>query len=231
MSSQRSAQQAPLHGITVLDLAQVVSGPLATRNLADLGANVIKIEKPRTGDIMRGLNGKDPAIFHVVNRNKRSVVLDLCQEQGRLILYRLLVSLPVDVVVHNIRDKGARKLGIDAASLLAVKKDLIVLEINGYGETGPMSQRRAYDPHVQAVSGLMAIQSSPDTTGRMVPHAVRTLIPDAVTSLTASEAIIAALFRRERWCICVRVSLYLFVTDSSMVYACMIVTTVVCTRA
>ena len=67
----------------MLDLAQVVSGPLAARNLADLGANVIKIENPHTGDIMRGINGKDPPIFHVVNRNKRSVALDLRQEQGR----------------------------------------------------------------------------------------------------------------------------------------------------
>lgn len=202
MASHHVANSAPLNGITVLDLAQVVSGPLASRNLADLGANVIKIEKPSTGDIMRGKNGKDPAIFHVVNRNKRSVALDLRQEAGRRILYKLLVSLPVDVVVHNLRNKGAQKLGIDAASLLAVKNDLIVLEINGYGETGPMSQRRAYDPHVQAVSGMMAIQSSPDATGRMVPHLVRTLIPDSVTSLTASEAIIAALFRRERWYTC-----------------------------
>ncbi|MGH7780365.1 MAG: CaiB/BaiF CoA transferase family protein [Candidatus Binataceae bacterium] len=184
-----------LEGVRVLDFTSMVAGPVATMMLADQGAEVIKLEPPN-GELMRhlshGPNGMS-ASFLSCNRNKRSLAVDLKSAQGLEIVRMLIASAAV--VVHNFRPGVAERMGLGEEAVRAVRPDIIYVSITGFGETGPYSSQRAYDPVIQALSGLAEIQRDRDT-GR--PRMVRTIIADYTTALTAAQAITAALFARER---------------------------------
>lgn len=184
----------PLAGIRVLDLSQIVSGPMAAAWLGDQGADVIKLETP-AGDPVRRVGarkGEMSAIFVSVNRGKRGEVLDLKdgsqhERFGELLLW-------ADVVVENFRPGTMEKLGFGWEQCLAVNPRLVWCSITGFGADGPYANLRAYDPVVQAASGLCAIQADADGS----PRLVGSLVCDKVTALTAAQAITAALFHRER---------------------------------
>ncbi|MGC2492756.1 CaiB/BaiF CoA transferase family protein [Candidatus Binatus sp.] len=184
-----------LDGIRILDLTTMVAGPVATMMLADQGADVIKVESPR-GDLMRhfsrGRNGMN-APFLSCNRNKRSLALDLKSDDGLQVLKRLIAT--AQVFVHNFRPGIAERMGLGEEAVRAVRRDIVYVSITGYGTKGPYANQRAYDPVIQAMSGLADIQRDRDT-GR--PRMVRTIIADYTTALTAAQAITAALFTRER---------------------------------
>jgi crotonobetainyl-CoA:carnitine CoA-transferase CaiB-like acyl-CoA transferase len=185
----------PLHGLRIVDLTQMISGPMATMVLGDQGADVIKVEPP-AGDLTRALGGAQRGmapIFATTNRSKRSMVLDLKRAEGVAWLKRLVAT--ADAFVQNFRPGTVERLGIDEPALRAVKPDLVYVSISGFGETGPYAGRRVYDPVIQALSGLADIQRDPGT-GR--PHMLRLIVPDKVTALTAAQAITAALLARER---------------------------------
>jgi crotonobetainyl-CoA:carnitine CoA-transferase CaiB-like acyl-CoA transferase len=184
-----------LSGVRVLDLATMVAGPVATMMLADQGADVIKIESPH-GDLMRhfshGRNGIG-ATFLCCNRNKRSLAVDLKTPDGLEIVKKLIVTAAV--FIHNFRPGIAERMGLGEEAVREIRRDIIYVSITGYGEKGPYAKQRAYDPVIQAMSGLSDIQRERDT-GR--PRMVRTIIADYTTALTAAQAITAALFERER---------------------------------
>jgi crotonobetainyl-CoA:carnitine CoA-transferase CaiB-like acyl-CoA transferase len=186
----------PLAGFRIVDLSTMISGPVATMILADQGADVIKVEAPGGGDLTRQLgprrNGMT-AIFTTTNRNKRSLVLDLKQPRGIEMLERLVAG--ADVFVQNFRPGAVERMGIGEAALRRVKPDLVYVSISGFGEQGPYAQKRVYDPVIQALSGLAAIQADRDS-GR--PKMVRVIVPDKLTAVTAAQAISAALLARER---------------------------------
>jgi crotonobetainyl-CoA:carnitine CoA-transferase CaiB-like acyl-CoA transferase len=185
----------PLEGVRVLDLTSMISGPVATMMLGDQGADVIKVEPPG-GDLVRDLGpnrGGLTASFVSSNRSKRSLVLDLKTAVGMAALKRLIPS--ADVFVQNFRPGAIERMGLGESVVRALRNDIVYVSISGFGETGPYAHKRVYDPVIQALSGLAAIQADRDT-GR--PRMVRTIIPDKTTALTAAQAITAALFARER---------------------------------
>lgn len=186
----------PLAGYRIIDVTSMISGPIATRILGDQGADVIKVEPPGVGDLVRSFGARRkgfPAIFVTSNRNKRSVVLNLKDSRGREILERLVAD--ADVFVQNFRPGAAERMGIGEAELRRVRPDLVYVSISGFGETGPYANKRVYDPVIQALSGLASVQED-GATGR--PRMVRTIVPDKLTAITAAQAISAALLARER---------------------------------
>ncbi|MCZ6713853.1 MAG: CoA transferase [Deltaproteobacteria bacterium] len=186
----------PLEGIRVIDLTSMVSGPMATCVLGDQGAEVVKVEIPGTGDLIRHIGcarGGLSAIFTTLNRNKRSIVLNLRQPHGRELLHKLLAD--ADVLVQNFRPGVMHALGFGEAELRPRYPDLVYVSISGFGETGPYARRRVYDIIIQAISGMAASQADPKTG---VPELVRNIVCDKVTAVTAAQAITAALFARER---------------------------------
>ncbi len=186
----------PLEGIRVIDVTSMISGPAATMLLGDQGADVIKIEPPRQGDLVRSFGSRRPrfpAIYLTTNRNKRSIVLNLKSDGGRELLKKLVAS--ADVFVQNFRPGTVERMGIGEDVLRRVKPDLIYVSISGFGEKGPYADQRVYDPVIQALSGLASIQAGPMGAR---PRMVRTIVPDKLTAMTAAQAIAAALFARER---------------------------------
>ena len=186
----------PLHGYRIVDLTSNVSGPLATMILADQGAEVIKVEAPGIGDSTRsGANrrGGFTAGFLNNNRNKRSIALDLKQPGAKDVLLRLAAG--ADAFVQNYRPGVADRLGVGEDAIRAVKPDIVYVSISGFGEKGPYAQAPAYDPVIQGFSGLATVQAGSD---RERPRLVRTILPDKLTAITASQAITAALLARER---------------------------------
>ncbi|GGI80456.1 CoA transferase [Polymorphobacter multimanifer] len=186
--------RGPLDGVKVLDLSQIVSGPMAAAMLADQGADVVKLESPN-GDPVRGMGprkGDVSAMFIAVNRGKRGVVADVKTAEGAALLEALIGW--ADVLVENFRPGTMARLGFGWARCSAINPRLVMASITGFGPDGPYANIRVYDPVVQAVSGIAAAQTDKD--GR--PSLVKTLIADKVTALTAAQAITAALFRRER---------------------------------
>ncbi|MEP6939456.1 MAG: CoA transferase [Rudaea sp.] len=185
---------ALLAGFRVLDFTRVLSGPFATAMLADVGADVIKIEPPH-GDDYRAvgpmLNGES-ALFTVMNRNKKSLVLDLKCPAAIALVYELAASC--DVVVENFRPGVAERLGIGYAALTAANPRLVYVSISGFGQNGPYAHRPAYDIILQAMSGLMEATGSPDGP----PTVVGESVSDIVTGMFASWAVLAALLQRER---------------------------------
>ncbi|MEQ8859810.1 MAG: CoA transferase [Pseudomonadales bacterium] len=185
----------PLAGVRIVDLTSMISGPVATMMLGDQGADVIKVE-PLTGDLVRHLGPSRQgltATFISSNRSKRSLSLDLKTEAGMDVLRRLLTS--ADVFVQNFRPGAVERMGLGEAAVREIRPDIVYVSISGFGESGPYAQKRVYDPVIQALSGLAAIQKD-GATGR--PKMVRTIIPDKTTAVTAAQAITAALFSRER---------------------------------
>jgi len=191
-SSSVSLMSRPLHGITVVAVEQAVAAPLATRQLADLGARVIKIERPDGGDFARGydttVNGLS-SYFVWLNRSKESITLDLKRPQARDILGRLLDG--ADVFVQNLAPGAAGRLGTSAARLRAERPRLIVCDVSGYGSSGPYADRKAYDLLVQSEVGLVSITGTPET-----PSKVGISVADIAAGMYACQGILTALFAR-----------------------------------
>ena len=184
----------PLEGITVVALEQAVAAPFATRQLADLGARVIKVERPGAGDFARGYDTTVKGLsshFVWLNRSKESLTLDLKQPEARDILERLLAD--ADVFIHNLAPGAAGRLGFGAERLREEYPQLIVCGISGYGFTGPYRDKKAYDLLVQCETGLVSITGTPET-----PSKVGISAADIAAGMYAYSGILAALFRRER---------------------------------
>jgi crotonobetainyl-CoA:carnitine CoA-transferase CaiB-like acyl-CoA transferase len=186
----------PLSGIRVIDLSSMMSGPWAADILGDQGADVIKVEVPGKGDHVRSLpnrSGDMSAMFVNVNRSKRSLTLNLKSAEGVEVLKRLVGT--ADVVVQNFRPGVVERLGIGYEDLSAVNPRLVYLSMSGFGEHGPDANQRVYDPLIQALTGLTTIQAGSDSAR---PRLVRTILPDKLSAVVASQALTAALFARER---------------------------------
>lgn len=183
-----------MDGIKVVDLSVMISGPLAGMMLADQGADVIKVESPGLGDIMRFLGsskGGVTGIFLNNNRGKRSLVLDLKKPEGLDVLKRLISE--ADVLIQNFRPGAMERLGLGYEDAAKINPNLIYTSISGYGPDGPFSHRRVYDNVIQAGSGLASVQTDPATG---IPSMYRTLVCDKTTAYTAAAAITSALFAR-----------------------------------
>jgi len=186
----------PLDGYRVIDLTTMVSGPFATMMLGDQGADVVKVEPPRGGDHVRTGGDRVGGLatqFINTNRNKRSIAVDLKHPQGREVLLRLAAE--ADVFIQNFRPGVVERLGVDEPAVRAVNSRIVYVSINGFGETGPYSHKRVYDPIIQAASGLASVQGGGDDQR---PRLIRTILPDKLTAVTAAQATTAALLARER---------------------------------
>jgi glutaryl-CoA transferase len=188
--------RGPLHGVSVLDLTRVLSGPYCTMMLADMGARVIKVERPGDGDETRAWGppfvGGESAYFLGTNRNKESIALDFKRPQGRQIIDRLVNQ--ADVVVENFRPGTLARLGLDYASLKDAHPKLIYASISGFGQTGPRRFEAGYDAVVQAEGGLMSITGDPEGH----PFRVGVAIADLVAGMLAAQGIVLALYAREK---------------------------------
>ena len=186
----------PLEGIKVIDVSAVVSGPLAAMILGDQGADVLNVEPPKIGEVVRLPNferGGLTSLFINCNRNKRGVTLDLSKPEGIDIMHRLIEE--TDVFIQNWRPGAAERMGLGAETLRRINPNLIYCSISGFGATGPYSDQRVYDPIIQGLTGHAGIQMSPDFP---IPDLVRNIVADKSTSYTAAQAITAALFARDR---------------------------------
>ncbi len=189
-----------LDGIRVLDLSRVLAGPWATQTLADLGATVIKIEKPGTGDDTREWGppfvgegkARQSTYFLCCNRGKQSVTVDFTRGQGGEIIRRLVAQS--DVLVENFKVGGLAKYGLDYDSLRELNPKLIYCSITGFGQTGPYAHRQGYDALIQAMGGLMSLTGEPEGE----PQKVGVAVTDLMTGMYASTAILAALYERTR---------------------------------
>lgn len=195
--------QGPFSDIRILDLSRVLAGPWATQILADLGADVIKIEKPNGGDdtrswgppYLRTADGLETsAYFLAANRGKRSLSVDIATPEGQEII-RALVRKS-DVLVENFKVGGLEKYGLDYASLCKINPRLVYCSITGFGQDGPYANRAGYDFIIQGMGGLMSITGATDADGG-APTKVGVAIVDIVTGLYASNAITAALRHRD----------------------------------
>ena len=194
----------PLAGIRVLDLSRVLAGPWCTQLLADLGAEVIKIERPGAGDDTRHWgppwhgegDSRVAAYFLSANRGKKSAAIDFAQPEGSALVRKLAGQS--DIVVENFKVGGLKKFGLDAESLRAANPRLIVASITGFGQDGPYAERAGYDYIIQAMGGLMSITGQPDGTPGGGPMRVGVAVVDLFTGLYTTVAILSALFRRER---------------------------------
>jgi len=184
----------PLDGITVIALEHAVAAPFATRQLADLGARVIKIERPNVGDFARGYDATVKGMsshFVWLNRSKESLTLNLKHSGATQILEQLLER--ADVVIQNLAPGAARRLGLGAESVLPKYPRLIVCDVSGYGDNGPYASRKAYDLLVQAEAGVLSVTGTADT-----PSKVGISIADIATGMYAYSGILTALYQREK---------------------------------
>tara|TARA_B110000858_G_scaffold193768_1_gene246962 strand:+ start:62557 stop:63744 length:1188 start_codon:yes stop_codon:yes gene_type:complete len=185
---------APLHGITVVSLEHAIAAPLCTRQLAELGARVIKIERRETGDFARHYDDRilgQSSHFVWTNRSKQSLTLDLKHQDSGQIMQRLLESS--DVLVQNLAPGASRRMGLDFESLHKQHEKLIVCNISGYGPTGPYEKKKAYDLLVQAEAGFLSITG---TQNEMVKSGIS--IADIAAGMQAQAAILAALIQRSK---------------------------------
>jgi crotonobetainyl-CoA:carnitine CoA-transferase CaiB-like acyl-CoA transferase len=194
----------PLDGIKVLDLSRVLAGPWCTQLLADLGADVVKIERPGAGDDTRQWGppwfgeGEErvAAYFLSCNRGKKSAAIDFAQPEGAALVRKLAES--ADVVVENFKVGGLEKFGLDAGALRAAKPRLVYASITGFGQDGPYAERAGYDFMIQAMGGLMSITGLPDVEPGGGPLRVGVAVADLFTGMYTAVAILAALYRREK---------------------------------
>ena len=197
MSERRTRTgNGPLAGFRVIDLSNVISGPLATMILGDQGADVIKVEAPGLGDPIRmfgAIRGGMSSTFVNLNRSKRAIVVDLRREAGKEILRRLIRG--ADVFVQNFRPGVLERLGFGYEAVRALAPDVVYASISGFGETGPFADRPVYDNVIQALSGMASVQGDPDTG---TPELVRNLSLDKATAYTVAQAVTAALLARAR---------------------------------
>ncbi|WP_234193594.1 CaiB/BaiF CoA transferase family protein [Pseudacidovorax sp. NFM-22] len=201
-----SSRTAALDGIKVLDLSRVLAGPWCTQILADLGADVVKIERPGVGDdtrswgppFLKDAEGQDTTqstYFAACNRNKRSMTVDMASAEGQQILRRMAAE--ADVVVENFKTGGLAQYGLDYASLRALNPRLVYCSVTGFGHDGPYAERAGYDLMIQAMSGMMSITGRPDAEPGGGPLRVGVALIDLFTGCYASTAILAALRARE----------------------------------
>ena len=194
-----------LAGIQVLDLSRVLAGPWCTQTLADLGADVVKVERPEAGDDTRhwgppflkddtGHDTRQASYFAACNRNKRSITVDMAHPEGQALLRRM--ALQADVVVENFKTGGLAQYGLDYESLRALNPRLVYCSITGFGQDGPYAERAGYDLMVQALCGLMSITGHADGTPGGGPLRMGVAVVDIFTGLYASNAILAALHAR-----------------------------------
>jgi crotonobetainyl-CoA:carnitine CoA-transferase CaiB-like acyl-CoA transferase len=190
---------APLAGVRVLELARILAGPWAGQTLADLGAEVIKIEAPEGDDTRRWgppfvarEGDRSAAYFHACNRGKRSVTADFRSEAGRARILHL--AREADVLIENFKLGGLAKYGLDYDSLRAVNPGLVYCSITGFGQTGPYAHRAGYDYIIQGMSGIMSVTGAPEGQ----PQKVGVAVTDILTGLYSVNAILAALHLRDR---------------------------------
>ena len=190
----------PLAGVRVLDLSRVLAGPWATQLLADYGADVVKVERPVSGDDTRGwgppytANG-EAAYFHATNRNKKSVTINMATPEGAKLIREL--ASQSHIVVENFKVGGLSKYGLDYASVSAANPKIVYCSITGFGQTGPNSHRPGYDYLIQAMTGLMSVTGQPDGSAGAEPMKVGVAVSDLFTGLYATTAILAALRNAE----------------------------------
>ena len=195
-----------LAGVRVLDLSRVLAGPWCTQTLADLGAEVTKVERPGSGDDTRawgppylkddtGADTSEAAYYLGANRNKRSIAIDLALPEGQALVRRLAAQ--ADVLVENFKVGDLARYGLDAASLMATNPGLIVCSITGFGQTGPYKDRAGYDYAVQGMGGLMSVTGERDDLPGGGPQKVGVAVADLFTGLYATVAILAALRHRD----------------------------------
>jgi crotonobetainyl-CoA:carnitine CoA-transferase CaiB-like acyl-CoA transferase len=189
-------RSGPLKGVRVVDLTAMVMGPYATQIMADLGADVIKVEPPENGDDTRYISAGPErgmgGVFVNVNRGKRSVMLDLRSDAGKAAMEALIKT--ADVFVHSMRSKAIAKLGFDYAAVAAIKPDIVYVNGYGFGRRGPYADKPAYDDTIQAECGITAVQHM--LNGE--PGFVGTIMADKVSGLHVLYATLAALFHRAR---------------------------------
>src|SRR5687768_7409814 len=188
----------PLDGVRVVDLTQVMGGPFCTMQLGDFGADVIKVEPP-SGDLSRSMGGEqlripgsDNAPFFALNRNKRSIVLDLTRDHDRTVF--LALARTADVVVESFRPGVTKRLGVDYETVSAANPRVIYASISGFGQTGPYADRPGFDLIAQGMSGIMSVTGEPDGT----PVKCGVPIADLAVGLIATNGILAALIARDR---------------------------------
>lgn len=198
--------EGALSHIRVLDLSRVLAGPWASQILGDLGAEVLKIERPGAGDDTRGWGPpyaeaadgsvREAAYFLTTNRNKSSVAIDMGTDEGAALIRRLAAES--DVVIENFKVGGLKKYGLDQDSLRALNPRLIYCSITGFGQTGPYAPRAGYDFMIQAMGGLMSVTGEPDEVPGGGPVKVGVALVDVMTGLYATIGVLAALAHRER---------------------------------
>ena len=196
-----------LEGTRVLDLTRVLAGPWATQNLADFGAEVIKVERPGHGDDTRtwgppflrdrdGRETRDAAYYLACNRGKKSVTLDIASPEGRAIAHRL--ALAADVMVENFKAGDLARHGLDYAALCRVHPRLVYCSVTGFGQNGPYADRAGYDYAIQGMGGLMSVTGERDDLPGGGPQKVGVAVSDLFTGMYATSAILGALLERER---------------------------------
>jgi len=200
-----SERKAPLHGIKVLDLSRVLAGPWCTQNLADLGADVIKVERPATGDDTRawgppylkdaeGRDTTEAAYYLSCNRNKRSITIDIASPEGAELVRRMAAKC--DILIENFKVGGLKKYGLDYESIKAVNPRLIYCSVTGFGQTGPMAPLPGYDFMIQGMGGLMSITGERDDLPGGGPQKAGVAVTDLFTGMYATVAILGALQER-----------------------------------
>ena len=196
-----------LNHLRVLDLSRVLAGPWCGQNLADLGADVIKVERPITGDDTRqwgppflknseGQETTESAFYLAINRNKRSITVDISKPEGQEIIKKLV--LESDIVIENYKVGQLKKYGLDYDSLKALKNDLIYCSITGFGQTGPYAHRPGYDYIVQGMGGFMSVTGEKEDLPGGGPQKAGVAIADIFTGMYATSAILAAVVHRDR---------------------------------
>ena len=204
--TNRSSSAGALAGIKVLDLSRVLAGPWCTQMLADLGADVVKVERPGLGDdtrqwgppFLKDAEGNDTtqaSYFTACNRNKRSVTIDMATPEGQALIKQM--ALQADIVVENFKVGGLKQYGLDHESLRALNPRLIYCSVTGFGQDGPYAERAGYDLMVQAMTGMMSITGRADTEPGGGPLRVGVAVIDLFTGMYASNAILAALHVRD----------------------------------
>jgi len=202
-----TTQAAALSHLKVLDLSRVLAGPWCTQMLADLGADVIKVERPGAGDdtrhwgppFLKDTDGNDTdqaTYFTACNRNKRAITLDMAQPEGQALILKMAAQS--DVLVENFKVGGLKQYGLDYESLKAVNPRLIYCSVTGFGQTGPYAERAGYDLMIQAMSGMMSITGHADGEPGGGPMRMGVALIDVLTGIYACSAILAAVEARHQ---------------------------------